>query len=246
MDESQVPGGQDHVTERLPSGVPHRPVRAIGIFTGSPADDVIEEFHTRRRTRLALTLSTAAAVILGSFLLAHDAGPIELPSSAGREPGAAGTAQPDGTEPAVESGTSPSPGTGSDPSAGNGRTESGGAAGRPGNATDGDGHTDPGPAVTTAPPTAAAPATTAPVTSANPEATPALVAVSLSTLGGVVVAGCADGKVRVLDVRPAPGAKVVSMDGGARDTARVEIDLLAAKLRLNVRCVAGLPVATPV
>ncbi|WP_327004554.1 hypothetical protein OHA72_57605 [Dactylosporangium sp. NBC_01737] len=225
------------------SPLPDRPVRAIGIFAGPPADDVIEEFHTRRQLRLALAMSVTAAVILASFLLSGDADPPQgLAGPEGGMPSVTGPAQPDWTsEPPVDPGTGvgPSTDTGSGPSTDTNpdhRVESDAIAGRPGNATGDGGQANPAPGGTTAPPAAGTPATT----------TSALVAVRLSTLGGVVVAGCADGKVSVVEVLPAPGAKVVSVQGGARDTARVEIDLLAVHLRLNVRCVAGLPVATPI
>ncbi|MFC5001069.1 serine/threonine-protein kinase [Dactylosporangium cerinum] len=216
-----------------------RPIRAIGIFAGPPADDVAEEFQTRRQLRLALVMSVAAAVLVASFLLTGDA---HAPQGlAGGVPGVTG--QPDWTSgPATDPGTdtAPSTATGGDPSTGGGtgqRVELLGNAGRPANATGGEQAVS-APAGTTAPPRTTAPAA--------PATTQAAVAVRLSTLGGVVVAGCADGKVTVLDVLPAPGAKVVSVQGGTRDTARVEIDLLAVRLRLNVRCVGGLPVATPI
>jgi hypothetical protein len=235
--------------------LPNRPIRAIGIFAGQPADDVVEELHTRRQLRLGIAMSATAAVILASFLLTRDAGaPQGLPDAAGVRPTVTGHAQPDGTsEPPVDPGTDagPTTDTGSDQSTDttdsgpDHRVESVGNAGRPGNAMGGGGQVNPAPGGTTAPPAGGTPGTTAPAPGAQ-STTPALVAVRLSTLGGVVVAGCADGKVSVLDVLPASGAKVVSVQGGARDTARVEIDLLAVHLGLNVRCVAGLPVATPI
>ncbi len=223
-----------------------RPIRAIGVFAGSAADDVAEEFRSRRQLRLALAMSVAAAVLAASFLLTGDA---HAPQGlAGGVPGVTG--QPDwttdpGTDagPSTDTGNGPSTGGGNDPSTGGGtgqRVELIGNAGRPANATGGE-EAVPAPAGTTAPPR-----TTAPATPAAPATTQAAVAVRLSTLGGVLVAGCAGGKVTVLDVLPAPGAKVVSVQGGTRETARVEIDLLAARLSLNVRCVGGLPVATPI
>lgn len=220
-----------------------RPIRAIGVFAGPPADDVVERFRTRRQLRLALAMSVAAAVLVASFLLTGDA---HAPQGlAGGAPGVTG--QPDWTSgPPADPGTDagPSTDTGSDPSTGGGggqQVELIGNAGRPASATGGE-EAAPAPAGTTAPP-AAVPGTTAPVAQAT---TQAAVAVRLSTLGGVVVAGCAGGKVTVLDVLPAAGAKVAGVQGGTRDTARVEIDLLAVRLRLNVRCVGGLPVATPI
>jgi serine/threonine-protein kinase len=229
--------------------LPNRPIRAIGIFAGQPADDVVEELDTRRQLRLGIAMSATAAVILASFLLTRDASaPQGLPDAAGGRPSVTGHAQPDGTsEPPADPGTdtSPTTDTGSDQSTDSGPDHGVESVGRPGNAMGGGGQVNPVPGGTTAPPAGGTPATTAPAPGAQPT-TPALVAVRLSTLGGVVVAGCADGKVSVLDVLPASGAKVVSVQGGARDTARVEIDLLAVRLRLNVRCVAGLPVATPI
>jgi serine/threonine-protein kinase len=236
--------------------LPDGPIRAIGVFAGPPVDDVVEEFRTRRQLRLALAMSATAAVVLASFLLTRDAGaPQGLADAAGGAPSMTGPAQPDWTsEPPVDPGADvgPSTDTGSGQSTDTtdsgpdhrvNRVESGGNAGRPGTAAGGGGQANPAPGGTTAPPAGGKPGTTAP--GAQPT-TPALVAVRLSTLGGVVVAGCAGGKASVLDVLPALGAKVVSVQGGARDTARVEIDLLAVRLRLNVRCVAGLPVATPI
>jgi serine/threonine-protein kinase len=231
---------------------PDRPIRAIGIFSGAPADDVVEEFHARRQLRLAVAMSATAAMILASFLLTRDAGTPQ--GLAGGIPGVTGPAQPDRTsEPPVDPGTGVGPSTdtgrdqptvttASDPDH---RVEAAVDTGRPGTATGDGGLANPAPGGTTAPPAAGTPGTTAPAPGAQ-TATPALVAVRLSTLGGVVVAGCADGKVSVLDVLPAPGAKVAGVQGGARDTARVEIDVLAVRLRLNVRCIGGVPVATPI
>jgi serine/threonine-protein kinase len=238
--------------------LPNRPIRAIGIFAGTPADDVVnevEEVRTRRQLRLALAMSTAAVVILASVLLTRDASTPQGLADPAR-PTMTGPAQPDRTSetpgaPGTDAG--PSTDTGSDQSTDT--TDSGpdhrvelvGNAGRPGNATDGGGQPNPVPGGTTAPPAGGTPSTTTPAPAPAAQATtPAMVTVRLSTLGGVVVAGCADGKVSVLDVLPAPGAKLVSVQSGTRDTARVEIDLLAVHLRLNVRCVAGLPVATPI
>lgn len=127
-----------------------------------------------------------------------------------------GPAQPDWTsEPPVDPGTGvgPSTDTGSGPSTDTNpdhRVESDAIAGRPGNATGDGGQANPAPGGTTAPPAAGTPATT----------TSALVAVRLSTLGGVVVAGCADGKVSVVEVLPAP-ARRSSASRAAPVTRRV-------------------------
>ncbi|MET7425227.1 hypothetical protein [Dactylosporangium sp. NPDC005555] len=74
---------------------PDRPIRAIGIFAGPPAAEVVEQFRTRRQLRLAIAMSAAAAVILGSVLLTGDA---RAPQGlAGGMPGVTNPEQPDWT-----------------------------------------------------------------------------------------------------------------------------------------------------
>jgi hypothetical protein len=46
-------------------------------------------------------------------------------------------------------------------------------------------------------------------------------------------------------VIPASGSQVVLVERGVRDSARVEFSLAGVRLRFTVRCVSGVPVATP-
>jgi eukaryotic-like serine/threonine-protein kinase len=56
---------------------------------------------------------------------------------------------------------------------------------------------------------------------------------------------CTGNKVSVTGAEPAAGATLVSLQGGARDKARVEFNLAGVRLRFQVRCAGGVPVATP-
>jgi serine/threonine protein kinase len=69
--------------------------------------------------------------------------------------------------------------------------------------------------------------------------------VRLPTFGGVIVAVCAGKKVNVLQLLPATGSKVVKVDQGARSKSRVEFERSGVRLRFQVSCPAGAPIAVP-
>ncbi|MFB9186100.1 protein kinase [Dactylosporangium sucinum] len=225
------------------------PTRAVGIWVDPGPDGVAEEFHDRRRMRLALALSVAAAVLVASFALGRDAGPpfVEAGPTADL-PTALVPAEP-ATPPSEDPGDEPGPSA----EAGGGQPVSrAGAEGdnRPGNAIVGDDPAagnpgDPGPNPTTNPPAnppttapGAAPTTQAPIV--QPSEAPEVTA-RLGTLGGVVVASCVGSTVRILDVLPVLGADLLSVDRGPRQQARVELNLAGVRLGVTVACRSGAP-----
>ncbi|UAB95005.1 serine/threonine protein kinase [Dactylosporangium vinaceum] len=100
----------------------------------------------------------------------------------------------------------------------------------------------------------AAPATSeppaAPATSAPP-ATPAAgdrtavhpARIDVPTEGGTVVALCIGGKVSVISVLPQPGVQVTRADLGIHTKAQVEFRKRGERLRYDVECAGGAPVA---
>jgi hypothetical protein len=232
---------------------PARSIRAIGVWVGGLMDVLNDDFdfRGRRQLQLGVAVLVTVAASLVSFVLTRPVSAPQVAAAAAREmpvvtesaqPGSAddpttspGTdaGQPGGVDSGHPVGTDDghSPGIGG----GTGRKAAvaGGSAGGTGGGNIGGGGMSSG-------------AAAAPTTGSQPSTTAPAVSVRLSTLGGVIVAVCAGGKVSVLDVVPVLGSQVVTVERGARDAARVEFNLAGVRLRLAVRCVAGVPIAAPV
>lgn len=219
---------------------------AGGDLPGEGATDVIgDDAGDRRRVLAGLAVVVAVAALLVTFVLNR---PTDGPqASAGAARGTtggavAGTTAPGATDPAAPSsgaGGTPAP-TGVQPPAVDGGTGGAGGGevggpGGPGGGNPGTGSTGGGPGSGT---TGGGPAGgTTPPAAPRP--------VRLGTLGGVIVAVCSAGKVDVTGAEPAAGGTLVSLQSGPRDKSRVEFNLAGVRLRFEVRCVGGVPVATP-
>ncbi|MFC5000094.1 serine/threonine-protein kinase [Dactylosporangium cerinum] len=237
----------DGLTDGLTDG--STGVVRTGGLPGEGATDVIgDDAGDRRRVLAGLAVVIGIAALLVTFALNRPTGGPQVSAEAARGgpgtgvagTGVAGTdpaAPPSGTPaptgaqlPAVEGGTASAggPGNGSNRggNSGNGGTGGGNGAGNSGSGNGGPAGGNPPAATPAAPPAAG-----------NP--------VRLGTPGGVIVAVCAGNKVNVTGAEPAAGATLVSLQSGARDRSRVEFNLAGVRLRFEVRCVGGVPVATP-
>ncbi|MER7277361.1 protein kinase [Dactylosporangium sp. NPDC000244] len=85
------------------------------------------------------------------------------------------------------------------------------------------------------------PSTGLPVTTPGERAVPSI---DVATRGGVVVAACAGKKVTVLRVMPAAGVELVQADLGLHMKARVEFRKQGQRLRYDVACEGGSPMAS--
>ncbi|MFC4047681.1 serine/threonine-protein kinase [Dactylosporangium siamense] len=238
-----------------PAGDGTTGVVRTGGLPGEGATDVIgDDAGDRRRVLAGLAVVIAVAALLVTFALNRPTGGPQASVEAARggpgagvagtattDPGATPSDTPTSTDaqlPAVDGGTpGAGPGAGG-PGGGPGNTGNsgagnGGTGGGNGTGNSGNGNGNGGPAGGTPP--AATPA--APPAAGNP--------VRLGTLGGVIVAVCTGNKVTVTGAEPAAGATLLSLQGGARDKSRVEFNLAGVRLRFEVRCVGGVPVATP-
>jgi hypothetical protein len=217
-------------------------------------DGIGDDAGDRRRVLAGLAVVVAVAALLVTFVLNRPTGTPQASAEAARggpggivattvtitatatdaaatPTGSAGAA-PAGTQlPAADGGPTGGPaaggpggqggGTAGGPGAGGGNT--GGPGGGPGTGGPGGG--------------GATPAVPPPAGGGRP--------VRLGTAGGVIVAVCNGGTVNVTGAEPAAGGSLVSLQSGPRDKSRVEFNLAGLRLRFEVRCVGGVPVATP-
>jgi hypothetical protein len=232
-------------------------VRAGGIAPGDGATDVIgDDAGDRRRVLAGLAVVVAVAALLVTFTLNRPTGGPRATAEAARGgPGGGVVGTAGATDPAVAPSGAPTPtgagvpavdGTPGGPTGGPGNGPGrggagGGVAGGPGgnngtgNSGNGNGGTGNGGTGNGGPGGPGGGGTTS--AAGKP--------VRLGTLGGVIVAGCAGNQVNVTGAEPAAGATLVSLQSGPRDKARVEFSLAGVRLRFEVRCVGGVPVAAP-
>nr|BFE66095.1 protein kinase [Dactylosporangium thailandense] len=90
-------------------------------------------------------------------------------------------------------------------------------------------------------PQAPPPSADLPVTTPGGRAVPSI---DVATRGGVVVAACAGKKITVLRVMPAAGVELVQADLGLHMKARVEFRKQGQRLRYDVACEGGSPMAS--
>ncbi|WP_433049482.1 serine/threonine-protein kinase [Dactylosporangium sp. CS-033363] len=88
------------------------------------------------------------------------------------------------------------------------------------------------------------PASTAATPAGDDRTTPGRSSTSVTTAGGTVVALCVGQKVSLVGVFPASGAQVVRADLGVHTKAQVEFRKRGERLRYDVECAGGAPVAT--
>ncbi|MEV4509035.1 serine/threonine-protein kinase [Dactylosporangium sp. NPDC049525] len=229
-------------------------VRVGGIAAVDGATDVIgDDVGERRRVLAGLAVVVAVAALLVTFTLNRPTGGPRASAEAARGGPGSGvvatattgpSAPPSGSAdaptsagaevPAVQGGTpgGPTDGAGNGGPGGGGPGGAGGGGPGPGNGNTGNGNTG-GPGTGNGGPGAGGTTPTA----GKP--------VRLGTPGGVIVAVCAGNKVNVTGAEPAAGATLVSLQSGARDKSRVEFNLAGVRLRFEVRCAGGVPVATP-
>ena len=238
-----VPSGDGATDLVRPGGVPSGDgatgvVRAGGDLPGEGATDVIgDDAGDRRRVLAGLAVVIAIAALLVTFALSRPTGGPQALAEAARgvagttattDPaappsGSAGAPTPTGAQlPAVEDGT---------PGAGRGAGGAGGAGGGAGSGNNGNGNGNGGPG------NGGAGGGAPPAAGGSP--------VRLGTLGGVIVAVCAGNQVNVTGAEPAAGATLVSLQTGPRNKSRVEFNLAGTRLRFEVRCAGGVPVAAP-
>ncbi|MDG6102517.1 serine/threonine-protein kinase [Dactylosporangium aurantiacum] len=224
---------------------------AAPVPRGEGATDVIgDDAGDRRRVLAGLAVVVAVAALLVTFVLNR---PADTPRAAAEAARATGRAAPPaggqtgspsgGQTPAADGGTGGSSGAATGAGAGQGGQGGGpgggpgaGPAGGPGGAGAGG-----GPGGNAGGPAGGGPSGgqggAAPPPAGNP--------VRIGTPGGVIVAVCGGGKVNVTGAEPAAGGTLVSLQSGPRDKSRVEFNVAGVRLRYEVRCVGGVPVATP-
>ncbi|MET7422892.1 serine/threonine-protein kinase [Dactylosporangium sp. NPDC005555] len=199
---------------------------------GEGATDVIgDDAGDRRRVLAGLAVAVGVAALLVTVALNRPAGTPQVVAEAARGNPAgtagagAGPSPSDSTPAAVD----PTPSAGGQPQGNGGQGNGGQGNGGQGNNGQGNGGKGNG------------------GTGGNTGngSTGGGTPVRIGTPGGVIVAVCVGDRVDVTGAEPAPGGSLVDLQSGPRGRSRVEFNLAGTRLRFEVRCAGGVPVATP-